>query len=93
MPGAVVLAGHTHGAQINLPFMGRRIVRTMTGYRSAHFSGLDSVGGTGTPVYIDPGIGVNGLPLRFRAPAGAAVLRLSAGRTAQPAGEMLAEAA
>jgi predicted MPP superfamily phosphohydrolase len=69
----LVLAGHTHGGQIALPFLTPWIVR--------HGSGSHYVGGlyrvNGMPLCINRGLGCVGLPLRFRAPPEVTVIRLT----------------
>lgn len=76
-PGRVdlMLAGHTHGGQIRLPFLGcvwpnDRISRRMA-------RGLHAVGGT--LVHVSPGIGVSWpLPIRFNCPPELTVLNVQA---------------
>ena len=60
---ALTLAGHTHGGQVKLPFIGA--VTTATGqlFPSKHIEGL-SWEGSGW-LYISRGLGYTGLPLRF----------------------------
>jgi predicted MPP superfamily phosphohydrolase len=67
----VVLSGHTHGAQIDLPFF-RRLGPPHVGTR-ARFGG--------TTLIVSRGLGVIGFPLRIRAPAEVVIVRLDrAGR-------------
>lgn len=60
----LMLSGHTHGGQIWLPGVGTPIVPSNYGQKYAR--GL--VQGPGCPVYINRGIGVTVLPLRFGVP-------------------------
>lgn len=60
----LALAGHTHGGQINLPLIGRRVTATRSGEPLAY--GLKDVGGV--PAFVTSGIGTSILPARFRAP-------------------------
>jgi predicted MPP superfamily phosphohydrolase len=68
----LVLAGHTHGGQITLPFLEKRIVR--------HGCGSDYVEGLYTindmPVFVNRGLGYTGFPARFRARPEVALIRL-----------------
>ena len=70
----LALAGHTHGGQINLPFVGRRVTSTQAGKPLAY--GLKSVGDV--PVFITAGIGTSMLPARFRAPPEIVLITLQA---------------
>lgn len=74
MPAGALLglAGHTHGGQVNLPFLGRRVNATDVGQPYAY--GLKDW--RGTPVYISAGIGTSILPIRFRSPPEIAVFEL-----------------
>jgi uncharacterized protein len=58
----LVLAGHTHGAQIHVPFLKQATVRLFS--LSRFEDGLHNV--KGTPVYVNRGLGCTGLPIRFR---------------------------
>ena len=68
----LAVAGHTHGGQINLPLIGRRVTSTEAGKPLAY--GLKELGGV--PVYITAGIGTSMLPARFRAPPEIVVITL-----------------
>ena len=65
--GPLALAGHTHGGQIRLPFMGRAqswldIVRE--GETVADGWALDSLGAPANRLYVSRGIGFSGAPIR-----------------------------
>ncbi len=60
----LALAGHTHGGQINIPFIGRRITSTIAGRKYAY--GRIDLGGI--QAFVTAGIGTSILPARFRAP-------------------------
>lgn len=57
----LVMAGHTHGGQISLPFYGPSVAYAQSGVRYA--AGLFREGNT--TMYVNRGIGVSGLPVRF----------------------------
>jgi predicted MPP superfamily phosphohydrolase len=67
---AVTLAGHTHGGQVNVPLLGRRLAPTRHGY----------VGGEvrehGGYMYVSRGVGTAHVPVRLGATPEVAVLRL-----------------
>jgi len=70
--GRLVLAGHTHGGQIVLPFLGA--VHT----HSEHLGRREASGPmqrNNTQVYVNRGLG-EGIPLRFGAPPVVAVITL-----------------
>lgn len=69
----LVLAGHTHGGQINLPVIGPAIVPSRYGRK--YCAGLISAGRR--HIYINRGIGATNPPVRFRCPAEVTVLRLA----------------
>jgi hypothetical protein len=57
----LVLAGHTHGGQVRLPFIGALRVPSRYGTRFAH--GLYQLGDT--LFYVNAGMGMSHLPIRF----------------------------
>ncbi len=57
----LVLAGHTHGGQINLPFIGAPIVPSAYGQR--YKSGL--IAENGKTMIVSKGLGTSILPIRF----------------------------
>ena len=57
----LVLAGHTHGGQVRLPFIGAVRVPSRYGTRFAH--GLFKLGDT--LFYVNAGMGMSHLPIRF----------------------------
>jgi predicted MPP superfamily phosphohydrolase len=69
---SLILSGHTHGGQINLPFIGApvRFVTKDLRYARGHFRRGQ------TQLYVSSGTGVIGLPVRFGARPEIAVLRL-----------------
>lgn len=68
---ALGVAGHTHGGQVNLPFLGRRVTSTVCGKPCAY--GLIQ---TDPPVFVSAGIGTSILPIRFRAPPEIVIITL-----------------
>jgi hypothetical protein len=76
---ALVLAGHTHGGQVRLPFLGALVTRTDIGRR--YDRGLfdwpaATPGGGGTLLYVNAGVGTSILPVRFLDPPVYAVVDL-----------------
>jgi predicted MPP superfamily phosphohydrolase len=72
-PGAhLTLAGHTHGGQVNLPFLGRRVVPSEYGDRYA----AGHVQEAGKDMYVTTGIGTSIIPVRFRVPPEIAILTI-----------------
>lgn len=61
----VMLAGHTHGGQINLPILTEKILALLT--RTAYKRGLYSLTEQ-NQLFVTSGIGMIGLPLRFAMP-------------------------
>jgi uncharacterized protein len=74
---ALTLAGHTHGGQVNLPFVGRLQVPSDYGQRYA----IGEVVEDNRHLFVTPGIGTSIIPVRFRVPPEISVLTI----TAQPA--------
>jgi predicted MPP superfamily phosphohydrolase len=68
----LLLAGHTHGGQVALPFLEGYIVRAFCGSR--YVQGMYRV--NGNAVYVNRGLGCVGLPLRFRAAPEVTLIRL-----------------
>lgn len=71
---SLVLAGHTHGGQVVLPWIGPPILPTVTGRKYA--SGLCA--GPACPVFVTRGVGTIFPPVRFRCPAEVPILTLRA---------------
>ncbi len=74
----LIIAGHTHGGQINLPIAGRLVVSVKN---KEYTSGLRH-SRRGFPVFISRGIGMTRIPLRINCPPEIAVLELTRGVTA-----------
>jgi predicted MPP superfamily phosphohydrolase len=69
---SLTLAGHTHGGQVNLPFIGRPVVPSKFGQRFAY--GL--VEERGRKLFVTGGIGTSIIPVRFRVKPEVVVLTL-----------------
>lgn len=72
----LTLAGHTHGGQVNLPFIGRRIVPSEFGQRYA----AGHIQEEGKHMFVTTGVGTSVFPVRFRVPPEIAVLTLTSER-------------
>ena len=70
----LALAGHTHGGQVNLPFIGRRVNATNLG--PEHSYGFSKLGAV--DFYVSSGIGTSILPVRFRSSPEIVVITLKA---------------
>ncbi|MGI5837546.1 MAG: metallophosphoesterase, partial [Chloroflexota bacterium] len=70
------LAGHSHGGQVRIPILDRLVVNGHA--RTSYTRGLFLV--NGNPLYVNPGIGMSGLPLRFRNRPEVTFLRFTSGR-------------
>jgi len=68
----LVLAGHTHGGQVNLPLIGAPILPSS--YGSKYRAGIIRTGGR--LVFVSRGIGVISPPIRFRCPPEVSLLTL-----------------
>jgi len=71
----LAVAGHTHGGQINIPLVGRRVTSTSSGRKYAY--GLVDM--NGIAAFVTAGIGTSILPARFRAPPEIVLIELSVG--------------
>ena len=74
---SLLLAGHTHGGQVNLPLLGRLVVPSQFGSRYA----IGHIEEKGRHLFVSPGIGTSIMPVRFRVPPEISVVTL---RRAQP---------
>ncbi len=64
IPFVLAMAGHTHGGQVQVPWLTARIFRATRDERY-----LDGYYRTPTgPLFVTPGVGVTGVPLRFDCP-------------------------
>ncbi len=71
---AIALAGHTHGGQINIPLIGRKITSTSIGPKYAY----GVVDYHGIPGFVTAGIGTSIMSARFRAPPEIVIITLRA---------------
>jgi len=71
---AITLAGHTHGGQINLPYLGRLMVPSRYGQRYAYGHIIEG----GRQMLVTSGIGNSILPARFGVPPEIVLLRIGA---------------
>lgn len=67
---SLLVAGHTHGGQVNLPWFGRVIVPSRFGQRYA----IGHVVEGGRHLFVGTGIGTSILPVRWRVPPELSVL-------------------
>jgi uncharacterized protein len=68
----LTLAGHTHGGQVDLPLLGRRVVPSRFGSRFAAGHIVES----GRHLFVTTGVGTSIIPVRFRVPPEIALLTL-----------------
>ncbi len=75
LPARVTLtvAGHTHGGQVNLPLLGRRIVPSDYGERYA----IGHIEEASHHLFVTPGIGTSIIPVRFRVAPEISILTLN----------------
>jgi predicted MPP superfamily phosphohydrolase len=69
---SLTLAGHTHGGQVYIPFIGRPIVPSHYGERFA----IGHVVEGGRHLFVTPGLGTSIIPVRFLVPPEISVLTL-----------------
>ena len=80
---SLTIAGHTHGGQVFLPWLGRPVVPSRYGERYA----IGHVVESGRHLFVSPGLGTSIAPVRFRVPPEVSVLILrAADATRAPAG-------
>jgi predicted MPP superfamily phosphohydrolase len=68
----LTLAGHTHGGQVRLPFIGRPIVPSRFGQRFAAGHVVEG----GRHLFVATGLGTSIIPVRFRVPPAVTILSL-----------------
>jgi predicted MPP superfamily phosphohydrolase len=69
----LMLSGHTHGGQINIPGIGSPFIPSAYGQKYAY----DLVHGPAFRVFVSSGLGTNVIPLRFCRPPEIAVITLT----------------
>ena len=72
---ALTVAGHTHGGQVNIPFVGRPVVPSEFGQRYA----MGHVVEGGRHLFVSGGVGTSIIPVRFRVPPEVVILNLGIG--------------
>lgn len=80
---ALTLAGHTHGGQVRLPFLGRPIVPSRFGERFAAGHVVEG----GRHLFVATGLGTSILPVRFRVPPAITMITVAAGADGSIRGE------
>jgi predicted MPP superfamily phosphohydrolase len=68
----LTLAGHTHGGQVWLPLLGRRVVPSEFGERYA----IGHIVEEGRDLFVTSGVGTSIIPVRFMVPPEIALLRV-----------------
>ncbi|HEY0405072.1 MAG TPA: metallophosphoesterase [Pyrinomonadaceae bacterium] len=74
---SLTLAGHTHGGQVNIPFIGRPQVPSQYGQRYA----IGHVVEDNRHLFVTPGVGTSIIAVRFRVPPEISLLTLTAQET------------
>jgi uncharacterized protein len=69
---SLTLAGHTHGGQVWLPLLGRRVVPSEFGQRYAYGHVVEN----GRHLFVTSGVGTSIMPVRFLVPPEIALLEL-----------------
>ena len=75
---SLTLAGHTHGGQVDLPFIGRPIIPSRYGQRYAYGHVVED----DRHLIVSGGLGCTGLPVRFGVPPEIVLVELGAPATA-----------
>lgn len=70
---SLTLAGHTHGGQVNIPFIGRPQVPSQYGQRYA----IGHIVEDNRHLFVTPGIGTSIYPVRFRVPPEISLLTIT----------------
>lgn len=71
---ALTISGHTHGGQVWLPLLGRPAVARVSRYGQKYAIG--AIHEQGKTLFVSPGIGTSGVPLRFGVPPEISLLTL-----------------
>ncbi len=61
----LILVGHTHGGQVNIPIVGR-LIQPLSEYGRRYISGLFKI--DSAYLYVNRGVGTSFLPIRFACP-------------------------
>lgn len=69
------IAGHTHGGQVHIPWIGRPVVPSKFGERYA----IGHIVEEGRHLFVSSGVGTSIIPVRFLVPPEVSVLRLRSG--------------
>jgi predicted MPP superfamily phosphohydrolase len=69
---SLLIAGHTHGGQVNLPLLGRLVVPSKYGSRYA----IGHIVEDRRHLFVSPGLGTSILPVRWRVPPEVTLLEL-----------------
>ena len=78
-PVSIGLAGHTHGGQVRLPFIGSPVVPSFYGQRYIAGHIIEN----GKHFFVSPGIGTSIIPVRFRMPPEIPIITLRSAGTIQ----------
>ncbi len=68
----LTIAGHTHGGQVYVPFLGRPVIPSKYGQRYA----MGLIEENGKQLFVGSGIGTSILPIRFMTPPEVSILKL-----------------
>ncbi len=68
----LTIAGHTHGGQIYVPFLGRPVIPSKYGQRYA----IGLIEENGKQIFVGSGIGTSILPIRFMTPPEVSILKI-----------------
>ncbi len=68
----LTIAGHTHGGQVYVPFLGRPVIPSKYGQRYA----MGLIEENGKQIFVGSGIGTSTLPIRFMTPPEVSILKI-----------------